>query len=63
MKTEFKKSPLLPVVITVVLYVVFFDKISLKPTDAGFWFILAMGMSFGVALSKYFMRFKSKTDD
>jgi ABC-type Mn2+/Zn2+ transport system permease subunit len=42
----------IPVILTVCLYVVFFSRIETKPTDAGFWFIFAMGMSFGVALTR-----------
>ncbi len=51
---------LLPVVITLTLYVVFYSKIACNPGDAGFWFILALGMSLGVALTRFSQ--KSKTD-
>ena len=43
---------LLPVVITIALYVVFFSRITCNPGQAGFWIILAMGVSIGVALTK-----------
>jgi len=44
---------LFPVAITLALYVVFYSKIECKPTDAGFWFIIALGMSIGVALARF----------
>jgi hypothetical protein len=44
---------LLPVVITLSLYLVFYSRIQSKPSDAGFWFILALGMSIGVALTRF----------
>lgn len=59
---EFKKSPFIGVVITIALYLVFFDKIASKPTDAGFWFILAMGLAIGVALSKFFLHSRSNKE-
>lgn len=43
---------ILPVIIVFALYLVFFDSIASKPSDAGFWFILALGMSIGVALTR-----------
>jgi hypothetical protein len=51
---------LLPVVITFCLFVVFYSRIQCKPSDAGFWFILALGMSIGVALTRFSQM--SKTD-
>lgn len=51
---------LLPVVITLALFVVFYSSIASKPSDAGFWIILALGMSIGVALTQFFQI--SKTD-
>jgi ABC-type Mn2+/Zn2+ transport system permease subunit len=54
---------LLPVVITLSLFVVFYSRIQCKPSDAGFWFILALGMSIGVALTRFSQMFKTdKTD-
>jgi hypothetical protein len=44
---------LLPMVIALSIYLVFFDRIASKPGDAGFWIILAMGMSIGVALTRF----------
>jgi hypothetical protein len=51
---------LLPVVITLALFVVFYSKIACKPSHAGFWLILALGMAIGVALTRFFQM--SKTD-
>ena len=48
-----------PVIFTVCLYVVFYSRIEIKPTDAGFWFIFAVGMSFGVALTRLIQISKS----
>jgi membrane protein CcdC involved in cytochrome C biogenesis len=54
---------LLPVVITLSLCVVFYSRIECKPNDAGFWFILALGMSLGVALTRFAQWSKAdKTD-
>jgi hypothetical protein len=43
---------LIPVVITLSLFLVFYSRIQCKPSDAGFWFILALGMSIGVSLTR-----------
>lgn len=34
------------------IYITFYDSIATKPSDAGFWIILALGMSLGVMLSR-----------
>jgi hypothetical protein len=52
-------SVLLPVFLTICLYVVFYSRIQTKPTDAGFWFIFALGMSFGVAFIRLIQWLKS----
>jgi hypothetical protein len=44
---------LLPLVITISLYLVFYSRIESKPDHVGFWFILALGMSLGVALTRF----------
>lgn len=44
---------LLPVIITLSLYVVFYERIASKPSTAGFWLILVLGMSIGVALTRF----------
>jgi hypothetical protein len=55
---------LLPVVIAFCIYVVFYSRIESKPSDAGFWFILVLGMSIGVAVTRFSQRSKAKkTDD
>jgi hypothetical protein len=53
MKEKFGKwYSLFPVVLTTCLYFVFYSRIESKPGSAGFWFILALGMSLGVALTR-----------
>ena len=52
-----------PLLLTFSLYLVFSSKIESKPTDAGFWFILAMGMSIGAALTQFFQWIVSKKQD
>jgi hypothetical protein len=49
-----------PVIITFSLYLVFYSRIESKPGDAGFWFILAMGISIGVALTRIIQWLKVK---
>jgi hypothetical protein len=51
-----------PVFLTICLYIVFFDRISSKPNEAGFWFILAMGMSIGVALTRIILWLRASRD-
>jgi hypothetical protein len=45
-------ASLVPLVITLSLYLVFYDTIECKPNHAGFWFILALGASIGVAIAR-----------
>jgi hypothetical protein len=54
---------LLPVVITLSLFLVFYSRIQCKPSDAGFWFILALGMSIGVALTRFAQMSKADKSD
>jgi len=54
---------LVPVLLTLALYLVFYQRIECKPTDAGFWIIIAFGMSLGVALTSCFRDRKAKTSD
>jgi len=54
---------LLPVVITFCLYVVFYQRIATKPSDAGFWLILALGMAIGMALNRIIQKSKTEKDD
>jgi hypothetical protein len=51
---------LLPVVITISLYMVFYSRIGCKPSEAGFWLIIAMGMSIGAALTRFILWSKLK---
>jgi hypothetical protein len=41
-----------PVLMTICLYVVFYSRIESRPTSAGFWFILVLGISIGIALTR-----------
>jgi len=54
---------LFPVVITLSLFLVFYSRIQCKPSDAGFWFILALGMSIGVALTRFSQMSKADKSD
>jgi hypothetical protein len=51
---------LLPLVTTIGLYVVYYSRIESKPNHVGFWFILALGMSLGVALTRFIQWSKEK---
>jgi hypothetical protein len=43
---------IVPVMITLSIYVVFYERIVTNPSNAGFWMILALGMSIGVAFTR-----------
>jgi hypothetical protein len=45
-------TALVNLVIVFSLFIVFFSRIDPKPDHAGFWFILALGVSIGVALAR-----------
>jgi len=47
---------LIPLVITLSLYLVFYSRIECKPNHAGFWLILALGASIGVAIARFSQR-------
>ena len=53
---------LIPLVITLSSYLVFYDRIESKPNHAGFWFILVLGMSVGVALTRLILWFKERNN-
>jgi hypothetical protein len=55
-------SALIPLVITLSLCVVFYSRIECKPNHAGFWFILALGASIGVAITRLSQRSLTKKD-
>jgi len=52
-KRKRAKTVFLPLIITVSLYVVFYSRIESKPDHVGFWFVLALGMSLGVVLTRF----------
>lgn len=54
---------LLPLVITISLYLVFYSRIESKPNHVGFWFILVLGMSLGVTLTRLIQRLKEKDNE
>lgn len=54
---------LIPLVTTISLYVVFYSRIECKPNHAGFWFILVLGMSLGVALTRFIQWSKEKDNE
>jgi hypothetical protein len=54
---------LFPLVITICLYVVFYSRIASKPSDAGFWFIFALGMSVGIALTRFIQWLKTRKNE
>jgi hypothetical protein len=56
-------SVFFPVIFTLCLYVVFYSRIETKPTDAGFWFIFALGMSVGVAFIRLVQLLKSDKNE
>jgi hypothetical protein len=43
---------LLPVIITLSLYITFYERIATKPSNAGFWLILVLGISVGAAIAR-----------
>jgi hypothetical protein len=59
-KTQFV---LISLVITISCYVVFYSRIESKPNHAGFWFILALGISIGVALTRFILWLKGTDNE
>jgi len=55
-------TALIPLVITLSLYLVFYTRIECKPNHAGFWLILALGASVGVVIARFSQRAFSKKD-
>jgi hypothetical protein len=51
---------IVPVIITLSILIVFSSRIATQPSDAGFWMILALGMSLGVALTRVIQVLKQK---
>jgi hypothetical protein len=56
------KFVVIPFITIIALYVVFYSRIDCKPYHPGFWFILALGMSIGVTLTRIIQWFK-ETDN
>ena len=50
-----------PVLITLSIYIVFYDRIATNPSSAGFWMILALGMSIGVSFVRIVQLLKEKS--
>ena len=48
----------IPLVMTIGIFLVFYSRIECKPNHAGFWFVLVLGMSIGVALVRLIMWFR-----
>jgi hypothetical protein len=55
-------ATLMPLVITLSLYLVFYPRIECKPDHAGFWLILALGASIGVVIARLSQRAFTKKD-
>lgn len=55
-------ATLIPLVITLSLYLVFYPRIECKPAHAGFWLILALGASIGVVIARFSQRASFKKD-
>jgi hypothetical protein len=55
-------SAILPLIMTLSLYLVFYEKIECKPSHAGFWLILALGASIGVVITRLSQRAFTKKD-
>jgi len=52
--------PLVMLAIALCLFIVFYSLIECKPNHVGFWFILVLGMSIGVALTRFIQGLKQK---
>ena len=53
---------LLPLVIAICIFVVFYSIIDCKPNHAGFWFIFVLGMATGAALTRIILWKREKND-
>jgi hypothetical protein len=54
---------IIPFILTFSCYIIFYSDIESKPNHAGFWFILVLGMSLGVAITRFLLWFRSKDQD
>ncbi|MFA6652651.1 MAG: hypothetical protein WCS46_08260 [Bacteroidales bacterium] len=60
-----KKLPLTVLLILVGpvgAYIGFYDRITCKPSQAGFWIIIALGMAIGVSITLVVQRIKAKNN-
>lgn len=59
-----KKSMLIEAIVIIIGpiggYIGYYPSISCKPTQAGFWFIIALGMSIGIVLTQVVQRISEK---
>jgi Mg2+ and Co2+ transporter CorA len=58
-RTE-KWSALVPVVLALGVYGVFFSRITCKPSQAGFWIIFVLGLTIGLAIYRFAQRSDTK---
>ncbi|NOQ24470.1 MAG: hypothetical protein GQ564_03830 [Bacteroidales bacterium] len=49
-----------PILITFSIYLLFYSNVESKPTNPGFWMILAMGIAIGQALKVLFLWLRNK---
>jgi len=49
------RQMIFPFFIPFMIYLVFYDRISIKPSEAGFWMIITMGMAIGVLITHLFI--------
>lgn len=62
-KRKVTLTVLVPLLTLICLYIVFYPRIDCKPTHASFWFILALGMSIGVTLTRIIQSSREKEKD
>ena len=53
-------GPVISVIITFSILLAFSERISSKPSEAGFWMILVFGISLGVAITVTMMQIMNK---
>jgi hypothetical protein len=54
---------MVPLVSAIALYVVFYSRINCKPNHVGFWFILILGISIGVVLTRFIQWIKENHNE
>lgn len=55
-------SSFVPLLLTLGLYLVFYNQIECKPGHVSFWFIFVLGMSLGVVLTRLLMWFRAPNE-